>query len=290
MTDKPRIAFLGIGLMGAPMARHLIAGGYDVTVWNRTRAKAEALVGAVVADSPQAAVSGADVVIAMLENGPIVEQVLFGDTSASHGLTQGALVIDMSSIRPAEAKDHATRLAAQGAVYLDAPVSGGTVGAEGATLAIMAGGEGATFAQAEPVLRVMGNPVHVGPVGSGQIAKLANQMIVGITIGAVAEALALAGRFGADPARVRAALRGGFAESRVLDLHGQRMVDRDFETKGRTVTQLKDLNNALATAGGLGFASPLLEQTAMLFSNLAVHQGDPDHSALILEIERLNAG
>ncbi|TMV09939.1 NAD(P)-dependent oxidoreductase [Ruegeria sediminis] len=290
MTNKPRIAFLGIGLMGLPMARHLVAAGYPVTAWNRTRAKAEALGGAAVADTPQAAAQGAEVIITMLENGPIVEKVLFGEAGVRHGISPDALVIDMSSIRPSEARDHAARLVEVGAAYLDAPVSGGTVGAEAASLAIMCGGDEAAFVRAEPVLREMGNPVHVGPVGSGQVAKLANQMIVGITIGAVAEALALAARFGADPARVREALRGGFAESRVLDLHGQRMVERDFETKGRTATQIKDLENALATAEGLSFTSPLLTQATTLFQGLAEHEGDPDHSALILEIERLNAG
>ena len=289
MTDTPRIAFLGIGLMGLPMSRHLVAAGHSVTVWNRTRAKAEAVAGATVADTARAAAEGADIIITMLENGPIVEQVLFGKAGAGHGLSKGALLIDMSSIRPDEARDHAARLANKGVAYLDAPVSGGTVGAEAATLAIMAGGAAEAFARAEPVLTVMGRPVHVGPVGSGQVAKLANQMIVGITIGAVAEALALAARFGADPAKVREALRGGFAESRVLDLHGQRMVTRDFATKGRTATQIKDLDNALATAANLGFTSPLLERSAELFHALAEHAGDPDHSALILEIERLNA-
>jgi 2-hydroxy-3-oxopropionate reductase len=287
---RPGIAFLGIGLMGGPMARHLIDAGYPVTAWNRTRAKAEALAGAQVADTPRDAVEGAEIAVTMLENGPVVQEVLFGGPDAAiAGLAVGALVIDMSSIKPSEAQDHAARLAERGVAHVDAPVSGGTVGAEQATLAIMCGGTGADFARAEPVLSWMGRPVHVGPAGAGQLAKLANQMIVGTTIAAVAEALALVARGGADPARVRAALMGGFADSRVLDLHGQRMVARDFATRGRTVTHLKDLDNAEDAARRLGFTAPILRETTALFRGLAETQGDPDHSAVILEIERLNA-
>jgi 3-hydroxyisobutyrate dehydrogenase-like beta-hydroxyacid dehydrogenase len=288
--DKPRIAFLGVGLMGGPMARHLIGAGYSLTAWNRTRAKAETLAGARVSDTPRAAVTGADVVVTILENGPVVEEVLFsGPQPAVAGLPQGALVIDMSSIKPSEAQEHSKRLAGRGVAHLDAPVSGGTVGAEQATLAIMCGGAEADFARAEPILSCMGRPVHVGPAGTGQLAKLANQMIVGTTIAAVAEALAFATRGGADAARVRAALMGGFADSRVLDLHGQRMVARDFVTRGRTVTHLKDLDNAEDAAQRLGFTAPMLHETTALFRGLTATEGDPDHSALILEIERLNA-
>lgn len=287
---KPSIAFLGIGLMGGPMARHLIGAGYSLTAWNRTRGKAEALEGAQVAGTPYAAVEGADIVVTMLENGPVVREVLFGGPdAAAEGIAPGALVIDMSSIKPSEAQDHAGRLAKRGVAHLDAPVSGGTVGAEQATLAIMCGGTEGDFARAEPVLSCMGRPVHVGPAGSGQLAKLANQMIVGTTIAAVAEALALVTRGGADPARVRAALMGGFADSRVLDLHGQRMVARDFVTRGRTVTHLKDLDNAEDAARRLGFTAPILRETTALFRGLSETEGDPDHSAVILEIERLNA-
>lgn len=287
---KPNIAFLGIGLMGLPMAGHLIAAGYGVTAWNRTRAKAEALSGAIVADTPAEAVAGADLVVVMLENGPIVEQVLFGgEGAACHGLRRGALVVDMSSIKPAEAQDHASRLAAQGVDHLDAPVSGGTIGAEQATLAIMCGGTEAAMARAAPLLACLGRAVLVGPSGAGQLAKLANQMIVATNIAAVAEAMAFASAGGADPGKLREALQGGFADSRVLDLHGARMIARDFATKGRTVTHLKDLDNARATAETLGFTAPVLDLTADLFRSLTKHHGDPDHSALILEIERRNA-
>jgi 2-hydroxy-3-oxopropionate reductase len=226
----------------------------------------------------------------MLENGPVVEEVLFGGPdSAVAGLARGALFIDMSSIKPSEAQDYAARLAGQGVAHMDAPVSGGTVGAEQATLAIMCGGAEGDFARAKPILSCMGRPVHVGPSGTGQLAKLANQMIVGTTIAAVAEAFAFVTRGGADPARVRSALMGGFADSRVLDLHGQRMVARDFETRGRTVTHLKDLDNAEDAARRLGFTAPILRETTALFRGLNETEGDPDHSAVILQIERLNA-
>ncbi|WP_299867258.1 NAD(P)-dependent oxidoreductase [uncultured Hoeflea sp.] len=285
-----KIAFLGIGLMGRHQAQHLIDAGFDVTAWNRTRAKAEALRGAAVADTPREAACGADIVVTMLENGPIVDSVLFdGADAAICGLREGALVLDMSSIKPVEAQAHATRLGERGIAHVDAPVSGGTVGAEQATLAIMCGGSETDFARAETVLSAMGRPVHVGPSGSGQIAKLANQMIVGTTIATVAEALALAARAGADPAKVREALTGGFADSRVLELHGQRMVSRDFVTRGRTATHVKDLDNAIDAARRLDFRAPVLEQVTSLFHSLAKHQGDPDHSALLLEIERLNS-
>ncbi|MCE7029466.1 NAD(P)-dependent oxidoreductase [Jiella avicenniae] len=291
MAAGARIAVLGIGLMGSRMAPRLIDAGHDVTVWNRTREKALPLVekGATLAETPAEAVTGADVVIVMLEHGGIVGEVLFGMPEAAvKGLAKGSLLIDMSSIRPAEAREHAARLAEAGVDYLDAPVSGGTVGAEAGTLAIMCGGSAEDFDRAEPILRKLGTPTLVGPIGSGQLAKLINQLIVGATIGAVAEGLAMASAGGADPASVRKALMGGFAQSRVLDLHGQRMVDRDFETKGRTVTHLKDLRNACAAAEEIGFTAPFLDQTTQLFADLAAHEGDPDHSALILEIERMN--
>jgi 2-hydroxy-3-oxopropionate reductase len=287
---RPTVAFLGIGLMGAPQARNVLKAGFAVTAWNRSIAKAEALIpfGARVAASPADAVRDADVVVVMLENGPIVEDVLFR-RGVMEALKPGSVVVDMSSIKPAEAKDHARRLAERQVAHIDAPVSGGTVGAEQGTLAIMAGGEAGIFAKVDPILRAMGRPVHVGPAGAGQFAKLANQIIVGVTIGAVAEALLLARQGGADPAKVREALRGGFAESRILDLHGQRMIERDFSTKGRTVTHLKDLDNALDAAHRLEIdAVPYTALTADLFHGLLDTVGDLDHSALIVELERRN--
>jgi 2-hydroxy-3-oxopropionate reductase len=284
------IGFIGIGLMGAPMARNLLRAGFPLTAWNRSIAKAEALIplGARVTASAGEAVLDADIVIVMLENGPIVEEVLFGQ-GVMAALKPGSIVVDMSSIRPAEASDHARRLAERGIGYVDAPVSGGTVGAEQGRLAIMAGGEASAFSKVEPIMRAMGRPVHVGPVGAGQFAKLANQIIVGVTIGAVAEALLLAQQGGADPAKVREALRGGFAESRILDLHGQRMIERDFVTKGKSVTHLKDLDNALDAARRLDIESvPYTALTADLFRGLLDTAGDLDHSGLIVELERRN--
>jgi 3-hydroxyisobutyrate dehydrogenase-like beta-hydroxyacid dehydrogenase len=287
---SPAIAFLGIGLMGARQARRLLEAGHGLTAWNRSREKADALapLGARVADHAAEAVRNAEIVILMLENGRVVEDVLFGQ-GVAEALREGCTVVDMSSIKPAEAQDHAQRLATRGLHHVDAPVSGGTVGAEQGTLAIMVGGEPDAFATVEPILKVMGRPVHVGPHGAGQLAKLANQIIVGVTIGAVAEALLLAEKGGADPAKVREALRGGFAESRVLDLHGQRMVERNFATKGRSVTHLKDLDNALDAASRLDLDTiPYTSITADLFRGLIQNAGDLDHSGLLVELERRN--
>jgi len=292
MTAKPAIAFLGIGLMGEPQARNLLRAGFPLTAYNRTRAKAEALMadGARVTDTPAEAARDAEIIITMLQDGAVVADVLLdGPDAAVAGARPGTLIVDMSSTRPDEATTLAARLAEHGLPFLDAPVSGGTVGAEEASLAIMCGGAAADYARAVPAFEAMGRPTHVGPSGAGQMAKLANQMIVGVTIGAVAEALAICARFGADPEKVREALRGGFAESRILELHGGRMVTRDFAPRGRTSTQVKDLENAMKTATGLDFTAPLLERTTALFKDLAAHAGDLDHSALLLEIERLNA-
>ena len=285
------IALLGCGLMGQPMARRLLASGHTLTAWNRTRAKADALLpdGASVADSPAAAVSQADFVIAMLQDGDAVREVLFdsGNASAIRTMRSGTLFIDMGSILPEQARDHAARLSAAGIDALDAPVSGGTLGAEAGTLAIMAGGRAEDFERAREVLSVLGRPVHVGPAGSGQLAKLANQMIVGITIGAVAEALLMAERGGADPAKVREALRGGFAESRVLEVHGQRMVDGDFAKRGSLAIQLKDLRNAMHTAAGMRMAAPITQTLTELYAQAAEHGfGELDQSGLYCELKQ----
>ena len=285
------IALLGCGLMGLPMGRRLLAAGHSLTAWNRTRAKAEALLpdGASVADSPAEAVAQADIVIAMLQDGDAVHKVLFdsGDASAVRGLRVGTLFIDMGSILPEQAREHATRLGAAGVAALDAPVSGGTLGAEAGTLAIMAGGSAQDFERAQDVLRVLGRPVHVGPSGSGQLTKLANQMIVGITIGAVAEALLLAERGGADPAKVREALRGGFAESRILEVHGQRMVEGDFAKRGSLAIQLKDLRNAMHTAHLMQMDTPITQTLTSLYAEAADHGlGELDQSGLYRELER----
>jgi 3-hydroxyisobutyrate dehydrogenase-like beta-hydroxyacid dehydrogenase len=286
-----QIALLGCGLMGSPMSRRLLAAGYPLSVWNRTAAKAQALAdaGATVASTPAEAVRHADIVITMLEHGGVVADVLFNPAlpGAAQALRPGTLVIDMSSILPEQAQAHAQQLAALGVAALDAPVSGGTLGAEAGTLAIMAGGEPQDFERAKAVLQVLGRPVHVGPAGSGQLCKLANQMIVGITIGAVAEALLLAERGGADPVKVREALRGGFAESRILEVHGQRMVEGDFAKRGSLAIQLKDLRNALHTSAALQFDAPITAELAQLYADAAEHGFDQlDQSALFKELQR----
>jgi len=221
----------------------------------------------------------------------VVEQVLFeGPSAACVGLRAGALVIDMSSILPRQAQDHARRLAEQGVRYLDAPVSGGTLGAEAGTLAIMAGGAAADVERAAPALAALGRVTSVGPHGAGQLAKLANQMIVGITIGAVAEALLFAAKGGADMAKVREAIQGGFADSRILQLHGQRMVERDFTPHGRLSVQLKDMRNALATAQEIGFDAPITQLFEALYAAGDEHGlGGLDHSGLFVELASRNA-
>ncbi|MDP3832434.1 MAG: NAD(P)-dependent oxidoreductase [Hydrogenophaga sp.] len=284
------VAVLGIGMMGFPMARRLCEAGCQVSVWNRSRSKAERLqaFGATVADTPAEAVAQADVVITLLEDGGVVEDVLF-QQGTTGGLRAGSVVVDMSSIQPRQARDHAARLAALGVHHLDAPVSGGTVGAEQGTLAIMAGGKAAEFERVRPLFELLGKPVHVGPTGAGQLAKLANQMIVGITIGAVAEALLLCEKGGADMARVKQAITGGFADSRILQVHGQRMIDRDFTKRGAVAVQLKDMRNALATASEIGFEAPITRLFEQLFAQAADHGlADLDHSALFVELASRN--
>ena len=284
------IALLGIGLMGFPMGQRLCAARHAVRAWNRTPDKARRLEpsGATVHSQPEVAVHGADVVITMLESGDVVEHVLFEQGTAA-AIAPGSLVIDMSSIAPAQARDHAKRLTALGINYLDAPVSGGTLGAEAGTLAIMVGGDAAALQRVESVLKVFGRATHVGPTGAGQLAKLANQMIVGITIGAVAEALLLCEKGGADMTKVKEAITGGFADSRILQVHGQRMVERDFAPRGRMSVQLKDLRNALATAHEIGFDAPITALFEQLYAKGIEHGlADLDHSGLFVELARRN--
>lgn len=285
-----RIAVLGIGLMGFPMARRLCEAGHTVHVWNRTPEKAQLLApyGAIVHASPALAVDGAEVTITMLDHGTVVGQVLF-ELGAATALAKGSLLIDMSSIKPAEARDHAARLSELGVDYLDAPVSGGTLGADQGTLAIMVGGKPSNFERAQPVFQVFGRATHVGPTGSGQLAKLANQMIVGVTIGAVAEALLMCEKGGADMARVKDAITGGFADSRILQVHGQRMVDRDFAPRGKMTVQLKDMRNALSTASEIGFDAPITALFEQLYAQGVEHGlADLDHSGLFVELASRN--
>ncbi len=283
------VSFLGIGLMGGPMAMNLVKSGYQVTVWNRTLSKAADLVsaGARLAKSPSDAVRQSEAVILMVDSSAVVTELLF-----SHGIADtcrdGAVVIDMSSISPAVAEDHARLLHKKGLRHIDAPVSGGTVGAEQATLAIMAGGDEADITNAKPIFDALGNVTHVGPHGRGQLCKLVNQCIVAVTIGAVAEGLTLARVGGANPSKVREAIMGGFCQSRILELHGQRMVDRNFVPGGLVKHQLKDLDAVLKLASDLGIRLPLTERVQQLFQSLAGSGKEAlDHSALILEIEAL---
>ena len=284
------ITVLGTGAMGFPMARRLCEAGHTVHVWNRSREKAEGLApfGAIVHDNPASAASVADVVVSMLESGAVVEDVMF-NRGAARAMPRGALFIDMASIKPREARDHAARLGDYGVSHVDAPVSGGTGGADAGTLVIMAGGKAADFERALPVFEVLGRATHVGPHGTGQLAKLANQMIVGITIGAVAEALLLCQKGGADMGKVKQAITGGFADSRILQVHGQRMVERDFAPRARMSVQLKDMRNALATAEEVGLEAPITALFEQLYANGVEHGlADLDHAGLFVELASRN--
>ncbi len=287
--DRPVIAFLGTGLMGGPMAARLAQAGFPVRAWNRSFAKAEALraQGAEPREQLADAVAGARLVISMLEAGPIVREVM---EAALPALAPGCLWIDMSSTRQDEALACHAALAARGRRFLDAPVSGGVGGAQGGQLAIMAGGAQDDFDEAAPVLRAMGTPRLVGPAGSGQVAKLCNQLIVGATLNVVAEALLLAQAAGADPVQVREAIRGGFAGSRILEVHGQRMLERNFVAGGQVKSQLKDLHNVLAAAGAAGLALPVTELVTRQFEAIAGELAQADHAAALIALERMNPG
>jgi 2-hydroxy-3-oxopropionate reductase len=267
----------------------LLQAGYPLTAWNRTSAKARELeaLGAKLADTPVAAVSQADIVITMLQDGAAVAAVL---EQAAAGLHKGALVIDMSSTSQAEAQHLHATLQAQGVAFLDAPVSGGVLGAEAGSLAIMAGGAHHDFTRAEPLLHVMGRPTLVGPPGCGQLAKLCNQLIVGGTLNIVAEALLLAQAGGADPAAVRTAIRGGFAESRILEVHGQRMLDRNFLPGGQVKSQTKDLENVLIAAAAAGIRLPVTELVTERYRSILQELPQADQSAALLALERMNPG
>jgi len=275
--------------MGEPMVRRLLAAGHSVTVWNRTHAKAQALAGdgARAVEELAEAVRGAPIVISMLEAGPTVQLVL---AAALPALAPDALWIDMSSTQQAEAQAFHAQLTAQGRRFIDAPVSGGVGGAAAGTLAIMAGGDARDFAEAEPVLSAMGRATLVGPAGSGQVAKLCNQLIVGATINIVAEAMLLAQAAGANPAAMRAAIRGGFAESKILEVHGQRMLERNFVAGGKVTTQLKDQRNILAAAEAAGIVLPLTELVTARYMTLSKTIPQADHSAALIGLEQLNPG
>ncbi len=289
MSSQQRaIAFLGTGLMGAPMVRRLLDAGFAVTAWNRDIAKAEVLRadGAAVATTAALAVEGASVVFTMLSDGNAVGDVLFSQ-GVAQALAPGAVVIDCSSITPEAARDHAARLIERGIRHLDAPVSGGVVGASAGTLAIMAGGSADVVDALSDVFSALGRVTHVGPSGTGQLAKLGNQQIVAITIGAVAEAMMLVEAGGGSAEAFRRAIRGGFAESRILEIHGQRMVERNFGGAGPSRLQLKDLNNIVAEAKSLALTLPLTEAVRAEFAAFVEDgNGDTDHSGLLLHLER----
>jgi 2-hydroxy-3-oxopropionate reductase len=287
-----KIGFIGLGIMGAPMALNLKKAGHDLVVPERKSLTSEIRGAAeVVADSKSVAAKS-EVLILMVPDTPDVEAVLFGPNGAEEGLKRGTLVIDMSSISPIGTKEFAKKINALGCDYLDAPVSGGEVGAQQATLTIMVGGPAKAFERAKPLFEKMGkNITHVGEAnGDGQTCKVANQIIVALNIQAVAEALVFASRAGADPAKVRAALMGGFASSRILELHGERMLKGTFNPGFRIRLHQKDLNLALSAARELGVSLPNTAIAQQLFSSCAAHGGaDLDHSSLILAIEGLSS-
>jgi len=287
---SPRVAFLGTGLMGAPMATNIARADLPVTAWNRTPEKAAPLAehGVRVVGTAAEAVADADVICTIVTNTAAVEEVLFARGVAA-AMRPRAIFVDMSSIPPKVEKQHAERLAAMGLRHLDAPVSGGTRGAADAALAIMVGGEKDTFVDATPVLSAMGRPTRVGPDGAGQLAKLCNQVIVAIGVGALSEAMLLAAAGGADPASVREALRGGFSESRILQEHGQRILDRNWLPGGQVRNMLKDLNAVLEAASDCRLDLPFVSLARLLFQSLH-DRGVPgyDHTALLLEIEHRN--
>jgi 2-hydroxy-3-oxopropionate reductase len=286
------IAFIGLGIMGRPMAGHLKSAGHAITVIERRSLKPEDRAAFTVVPSPQEAAAAAEVVILMVPDTPDVEAVLFGSAGVAEGLKPGTLVIDMSSISPTATKGFAARIKALGGEYLDAPVSGGEIGAKNAALTIMVGGSSAAFERAKPLFEAMGkNITLVGEEnGAGQTCKVANQIIVALTIEAVGEALVFAAKAGADPAKVRQALMGGLATSRILELHGERMIKRTFAPGFRIELHQKDLNLALQAGRELGVALPNTASTAQLFAACAASgAAGLDHSAMVQALEILAA-
>ncbi|WP_343053452.1 2-hydroxy-3-oxopropionate reductase [Sphingomonas endophytica] len=290
-VQRMKIGFVGTGIMGRPMAGHLQAAGHELLLVQHRSPVAEELLagGATVCASADDLAAQAEIVILMLPDTPDVERALFGAQGVVAGLRPGTCVVDMSSIDPIATRDFAARIAAAGGDYVDAPVSGGEVGAKAASLTIMCGGSEAAFARVAPLFAVMGkNVTHVGDVGAGQVAKVANQIIVALNIEAVAEALLFASKAGVDPDKVRAALMGGFAASRVLEVHGQRMIDRTFAPGFRIALHQKDLNLALSSARALGLALPNTASAQQLFSACVARGGaDWDHSAMVQALEAL---
>ena len=284
------IGFIGVGLMGLPMAKNILKSGYKLIAFNRSIEKLEILKksGAQIATSIGNLVSNSDVIITMLTDDKAVNEVI-GSEEFLNNLKTDSIVIDMSSTKPITASKQANNLKLKNVHFLDAPVSGGTIGAEEASLAIMVGGEQNVFNKVKKILKTMGNPTLVGPCGSGQVSKLANQIIVGLTIGAVAEAITLCEKAGADPNKMIEALSGGWADSKVLKTHGKRMIDKDFSPKGKTSVHLKDMNNIIECANSYNLHLPISKLVKEMYKSLVENgYGEIDHSSLYKEIERLN--
>ena len=290
MSKQLNLGFIGLGIMGAPMAGHLVNAGHCVFI--HTRSKVPELLATSTAQqcaSPKEVAQNADIIFTMVPDTPDVEKVLFGENGVAAGLSKGKIVVDMSSISPIATKEFAKKINAFGCDYLDAPVSGGEVGAKNATLSIMVGGDESVFNLVKPVFDLMGKNINlVGGNGDGQTAKVANQIIVALNIEAVAEALLFASKAGADPAKVRQALMGGFAGSKILEVHGERMVKRTFDPGFRIELHQKDLNLALNSARSLGVALPNTATAQELFNSCSAHGGKSwDHSAMVRALEMM---
>jgi 2-hydroxy-3-oxopropionate reductase len=285
-----QIGFIGVGLMGFPMAKNLLKSGYKLKAFNRSQDKAERLkeFGAEISKSIKEAVTNSDIIITILTDDTAVEKVI-GSDEFIENIKPNATVIDMSSINPVLSKKCANALKEKNINYLDAPVSGGTLGAEDASLAIMVGGEDKIFKECFDLLKTLGNPTLVGPISSGQISKLANQIIVGVTIGAVAEAVTLCEKSGTNPSKMIEALSGGWADSKILQTHGKRMINKDFLPKGKTTTQLKDMTNIINAGKAADLHLPISSLIKEMYKNLVDDgHGNTDHSSLYNEIEKIN--
>lgn len=287
-----RVGFVGLGIMGRPMALNLLKGGHEVTVWARRKASMAPLIeaGAQAADSPAAVAAVADVVFSMVADAPDVREVMLGQQGVVQSKRPGLIAVDMSTIPPAAAKSIGADLAEQGVSFLDAPVSGGEVGAVAGTLSIMVGGDQAAFDKVQSLFACMGkNIVYIGVSGAGQVAKAANQILTGIGVLAVAEAMAFAKKNGADPAKVREALLGGFAGSKILENHGQRMIDRNFKPGFKSWMHEKDMNIVMQTAHDLGLYLPASAATAQMYKAMVGSGlGEEDSIAVLKLLERLS--
>ena len=285
-----KVGFIGTGLMGFPMAKNLLKSGIKLKVYNRSIAKAEPLkkFDAEISSTLENVVKNNNFIITMLTDDKAVESIM-GHSEFLDNLTSGSTVIDMSSVKPTTAIKYENILKSKNVNYLDAPVSGGTIGAEEASLAIMVGGKQSVFDNSESILKMMGNPTLVGPAGSGQVSKLANQIVVGVTIGAVAEAITLCEKAGANPYKLIKAISGGWADSKILQTHGKRMIEKDFSPKGKTSTHYKDMNNILECANLHNIHLPISSLVKEMYKTLIDNgHGNTDHSSLYMEIERIN--